>query len=108
MNGPTNLQIISDGDGNPAFVVIPYKDYLSEYVRDQDLIPHDVISRTVDGATPIKAWREHLGLTQYDVAKRLDITQSAYAQQENNTRLRKASREKIAAALGITPTQLDF
>ena len=31
-----------------------------------------------------------------------------YAQQENSERLRKSSREKIAAALGITQKQLDF
>ena len=74
----------------------------------QDLIPHDVISRTVDGATPTRAWREHLGMTQAVMADRLGISQSAYAQQENSVRPRKASREKIAAALGITRAQLDF
>ena len=72
------------------------------------MIPHDVISRSVDGATPVRAWREHLGLTQADVAERLGISQSAYAQQESSSRLRKASREKIAGALGIEAAQLDF
>jgi len=75
---------------------------------DHTLIPHDVISRTVDGATPIRAWREHLGLTQADLAQRLGISQSAYAQQENSTRLRKDTRERIAKVLGITGEQLDF
>jgi len=66
-------------------------------------------SRTHCGrATPLKAWREHLGLTQADVAQRLGVTQSAYAQQENSQRLRKSSREKIAAALGILQEQLHF
>ena len=51
---------------------------------------------------------EHLGLTQADVAERLGISQSAYAQQESSSRLRKASREKIAGALGIEAAQLDF
>jgi len=57
---------------------------------------------------PARAWREHLGLTQAEVAERLGISQSAYAQQESSARLRKSSREKIAAALGITPAQLDI
>ena len=43
-----------------------------------------------------------------EIAKRLGISQPAYAQQENSDRLRKSSREKIAGALGILPEQLDF
>jgi|SRR5271168_1593362 predicted transcriptional regulator len=108
MNAPTNIQVINGPDGKPAFVVIPYGDYIAERNAERGLIPHDVVSRTVDGATPVRAWREHLGFTQAEVARRLDISQSAYAQQEVSERLRKSSREKIAAALGITPEQLDL
>lgn len=105
---PTNIQIINGPGGEPAFVVIPYTDYVASRNTEKSMIPHDVISRSVDGATPVRAWREHLGLTQADVAERLGISQSAYAQQESSSRLRKASREKIAAALGIEAAQLDF
>lgn len=108
MNAPTNIQIINGAGGSPAFVVIPYDEYIANYTTGHGLIPHDVISRAVDGATPAKAWREHLGLTQVEIAQRLGVSQSAYAQQENSTRLRKASVQKIAAALGITQQQLDF
>lgn len=62
----------------------------------------------VDGATPAKAWREHLGLSQGDVAGRLGISQSAYSQQEASDKLRKSSLKKIAAALGLELEQLDF
>lgn len=108
MNAPTNIQIINGPGGQPAFVVIPYADYIASHGAEKGLIPHDVISPTVDGATPARAWREHLGLTQAEVAEHLGISQSAYAQQESSDRLRKASREKIAAALGIDPALLDF
>ncbi len=108
MNAPTNIQMINGSDGKPAFVVIPYADYVSVYAKERDLIPHDVISRVVDGATPVRAWREHLGLTQADVANRLGIAQPSYAKQEASNALRKASRNKIAAALGINSAQLDF
>ncbi|WP_317203349.1 helix-turn-helix transcriptional regulator [Janthinobacterium sp.] len=108
MNVPTNIQMINGPDGKPAFVVIPYADYVSVYAKERDLIPHDVISRVVDGATPVRAWREHLGLTQADVASRLGIAQPSYAKQEASNALRKASRNKIAAALGINSAQLDF
>jgi DNA-binding XRE family transcriptional regulator len=108
MNALTNIQIINGPEGKPAFVVIPYHEYVAQHIKSHDLIPHAVVSRTVDGVSPVRAWREHLGITQAALAERLGISQSAYAQQENSARLRKASREKIALALGITAEQLDF
>ncbi|MDP2762833.1 MAG: helix-turn-helix transcriptional regulator [Sideroxyarcus sp.] len=45
-------------------------------------------------------------LIQSGVAQRLGISQSAYAQQEAKENPRKATREKIAEALGIEPEQL--
>ena len=75
---------------------------------DNNLIPHEVVSRIVDGATPIRAWREHLNLTQDKVARRLGISQPAFAQQESVTKPRRATREKIAAAFGIRADQLEL
>ncbi len=109
MNAPSNLQTIVGPDGKPAFVVIPYGDYLTQFAQAAGLIPHAVVRRVLtDDVPPLRAWREHLGLTQAEVAARLGISQSAYAQQENSARLRKNSRARIAAALGITAAQLDI
>ncbi|RAS25890.1 helix-turn-helix domain-containing protein [Paraburkholderia bryophila] len=108
MNARTNIQVINGPDGKPAYVVIPYAEYIARHDAERELIPHEVVSATVDGATPARAWREHLGLTQVEVARRMGVSQSAYAQQESSEKLRKSSREKIAAALGITADQLDF
>ncbi|MFZ1567761.1 MAG: helix-turn-helix transcriptional regulator [Thiolinea sp.] len=58
--------------------------------------------------TPIRAWREYLQLTQADMAERLGISQSAYAQQEAVERPRKATRAKIAKALKVEAGLLDF
>jgi len=88
--------------------VIPYADYVEAGRRSCDLIPHEVVSLTVDGATPLRAWREFLGFTQAQVAERLGVATSVYAIQEQRARLSKSSREKIAPALGITAAQLDF
>ena len=107
MNAPTSIQIINGADGKPAFVVIPYAQYVAQHT-DSDLIPHDVVSRIVDGATPVRAWREHLDLTQDEVAKRLGISQPAYAQQENVSKPRKATREKIAVAFCIKAEHLEL
>ena len=109
MNARTNIQIINGPDGKPAFVVIPYAEYVQKHREEIGLIPHDVVSRTVDGASPVRAWREHLNLTQAEMATRLGISQPAYSEQESGQlRLRKTTKEKIAAALGITLEQLDF
>lgn len=104
----TDIQVIKDPEGKPAFVVIPYDDYIKAYDREHDLIPNEVMSIVVNGATPAKAWREYLQLTQADVAARMGITQPSYAKQEASTRLRAASIEKIAAALNISVAQLNF
>lgn len=108
MNAPTNIQLINGPDGKPALVVMPYDEYLRAYEQDRDLIPHEVVSSAIDGASPARAWREYLKLTQTDVARRLGISQPSYVKQEASENLRPASINKIAAALGITPAQLDF
>ncbi len=60
----------------------------------------------VEGASAARAWREHLGLTQAEVAERMGITQAALAQMEAATRPRKATRVKLATALGLDVEQL--
>ena len=110
MNKPTSIQVINGTDGHPAFVVIPYAEYVRELrEKEEGALPHEVVGLIViNNWSPIRAWREHLGLTQEQVAGRLGISQPAFAQQENARRPRKATRERIAAALGIFPAQLEF
>ena len=107
MNAPTDIQILKDAKGNPAFAVIPYLQYLRLSKQRGPTIPNAVVKKVVNkDMTPIRAWREHLGITQAEVARRLDISQSAYAQQEAKEPVRKSTRERIAKALGIVPEQL--
>ena len=108
MSAPTNIQIINDPNGKPAFVVIPYDEYIKPKENQEAYVPHQVVSMMIDNEWSIaRAWREHLGITQQEIAERLGVSQSAYSQQESSKNLRKASREKIAVALGIIPEQLD-
>ena len=109
MNAPTNVQIISGPDGKPAFAVIPYAEFVECRKKSGDpYIPHEVVSMMVDKDWTItRAWREHLGLSQEQVAERMGISQSAYSQQESSTKNRAATRRKIAGALGIQPEQLE-
>jgi len=110
MNAPTKIQIINGPNGEPAFVVIPYADYVQSQAAEagKAYVPHEVVSMMIDNDWTItRAWREHLGITQEEMAARLGISQSAYSQQEANQRNRKSTRARIAAALGILPGQLD-
>lgn len=108
METHTNVQIINGADGRPAFVVLPYADYVASHPRD-DLVPNEVVGYMVkDGMSVIAAWRRHLDLTQAEVAQRLGISQSAYAQQEAAERPRKATRERIAQALGVSVQMLEL
>ena len=108
MSALTDIQTIKGADGQPAFVVVPYAEYMRRFAHEEGLIPHEVVSATVDGASPMKAWREYLGLTQASVAERLGVSQAAYAQTEAAARPRKATVARVAAALRITVEQLDF
>jgi DNA-binding XRE family transcriptional regulator len=113
MTAPVNVQTIMK-DGKPAFVVIPYDEYVRAFPAAQerpwvpdDGIPHEVVRMTIGNAmTLMRAWREYLGLTQEQVAARLGISQPALAQMENAKRPRRATLEKLAAALGIHIEQL--
>ena len=117
----TKIQTIYQ-NGVPAFVVVPFDDFIREHpqearelltasprIPEGDSIPHEVVGKVVKyEQTCLRAWREYLGLTQAEVAERVGITQAALSQMETGgKKLRKATREKLASALGINPEQLN-
>lgn len=64
--------------------------------------PHAVVSAEIDGAHPIKAWRQYRGLTQRALAERAGVMRDLIAQIE--TRKRQGSIEtmgRLAGALGV-------
>lgn len=107
---------ILEANGKPTFVVLPYDDYLKltetkkpkGRIPADDSTPHEVVSAHLrNGWSMIRAWREHLGLTQAEMAARLEIRQPSYAAMEApNAKPKKATRERIAAAMGISLEQL--
>jgi predicted transcriptional regulator len=72
-------------------------------------IPQAVVEAHVLRALPIiRAWREHMGITQGELAVRMGVSQAAIAKLEKpNAKPRRVTLEKIAKALGISITQLD-
>lgn len=113
MKGHTNHQIIKGADGSPAFVVIPYSEYLETFEPegkpdDEITIPHAVVKLHIkNGYSMIRAWREHLGFTQAEAAKKIAVSQSAFAQMENaDGNPRTGTLKKIAEAFGLELEQL--
>ena len=108
MNARIDFQTILGADGKPAFVVVPYAQFRKRYGQASALVPNEVVNLAFDnGWSPARAWREHLHLTQAEVAKKMQVSQAAVAQFETaGAKLRKASRDKLATALGLAGEQL--
>ena len=108
MKTPINYQIIKQ-NGEPAFAVIPYKDFV-RFIKPAKgaTIPHEVVRENVVNCVPLlRAWREYLGLTQASVAKRAGITQAALSQLESSdAKPRKSTLEKLARAMDLKIEQL--
>ncbi len=114
MKAHTDYQTI-DFHGKPAFVLVPWE----EYKRIRPLlegdkaratgIPQAVVEAHVLNDVPmIRAWREHIGITQGELADRMGVSQAAVAKLEKpGAKPRAATFKKVAEALGISPTQLE-
>jgi DNA-binding XRE family transcriptional regulator len=116
-----SVQIIKQGD-KPEWAVVPYEVYLQliedaemlqdvkEYDRvkaaldagDEEVIPGEVVDAILDGANPIKVWREFRGLSQQDVAERIGISIPYLSQLETGKRRGSfAVLSTLARALGV-------
>ena len=103
-------------NGQPAFAVIPWPEYLrlSRVARNAPrvpgggAVPHEVMRlHQVEGLTLRRAWREYLGLTQAEVARRMGISQPALSQLESpRARPRRQTVRRLAEALGVDVGQL--
>ena len=117
---PIRIQTIYQ-DGVPAFVVLPFIDFAREHPKEAEAIkasklwipggegvPHAIVGKVIkEGYTYLRAWRDYLGLTQTEVAEKAGITQASLSQMERGeSRLRKVTRVKLAAAMGINTEQL--
>jgi len=116
-----NVQII-ERDGNPEWAVIPYKEYLrlvaeAEMLHDirdydatleaiekgEETIPSEVVYAILDGANPIRIWREHRGLSQQQLSEAAGISKPYLSQIESGKRTGTTEvLTAIANALNLT------
>ncbi len=106
-------QVIRGPDGAPLYAVVLWSDFEALLAGDRPdeaiFIPHEVVELMYlgEGMSLIRAWREHLGLTQAEVASRMHVSQPAYAKcEQQGVHPRVATLRKIAAAMGVEWEQL--
>jgi len=96
--------------GRPSHVLVPIGEFdalMKKSVADgHSFVPLDVGEAVLEGDAPLKAWRNHKRLTQEEMAERMGVTRSSYAQMEKSERPQKATLERAATALGIAAAQL--
>jgi len=110
---------IIEKDGKPEYAVIPVAEWRRieamidelEDVRaldaalarpDRRMIPFEVTSAILDGASPIRAWREHRGMGQGALAKAAGIEPARLTKLEAGRR--KAAPDelrRLAQTLGV-------
>lgn len=75
----------------------------------QNVVPSAVARLKTDNDwSLIRAWREHLNISTADMAARLGVDHSIYIELERpRPRPRQIILDRISAALGVTPDQLD-
>ncbi len=75
----------------------------------QNVVPSAVARlKTGNDWSLIRAWREHLNISTADMAARLGVDHSIYIELERpRPRPRQIILDRISAALGVTPDQLD-
>lgn len=101
-------------EGIPVFVLVPFAEFqrirpLLDRTAIQNTIPHDIVAANVLRDVPlIRAWREHLGMTQEAVAQRANMKQSALARLERGEgKRRKSTLKKLADAMNLTVAQIE-
>lgn len=80
-----------------------YEAAIRAIAEGEELIPAEVVYALIDGANPIRVWREYRGLSQGDLAARAGISPSYLSQLESGKR--DGTMEvlsAVAAALDVT------
>ncbi len=80
-----------------------YDDAKRAIAQGEELVPAEVTYAILDGANPVRVWREHRGLTQQQLADAAGISTPYLSQVESGKRTgRPEVLSAIAAALHLT------
>lgn len=118
-----NRQIIRQG-GKPAFVVIPINEWRRIEATSEDRLdaralrefresrtetfPDAVVATILEGAYPLRVFREYRGLTQAELAKAAGTSAVYISQLERGVRsIGRKLRARLAGVLKIDPDLLE-
>ena len=108
----TDKYQVIEYNGKPAFVIVPYNDYLamSPPPQREPGTPNEIVAKHFgEGKSLIQSWREYLDLTQEEMSCRMGIKQASYQQLEKKTaRPRLTTLKKVAEAFGIDVSLLTW
>jgi predicted transcriptional regulator len=78
--------------------------------NSEALIPHEVVVLcAVKGLSPIAAWRVYKGISQQELANKIDVTLPVLIHLEQpETKPTVSELEKVAGSLGIQRAQLEL
>jgi DNA-binding XRE family transcriptional regulator len=116
-----SVQVI-EKNGQIEWAIVPYEEYQrmrdamemladiraydeakAELQTDGELIPSQVTYALLDGKNPIRVWREHRGLTQQQLADKVEISKPYLSQLESSKRKGTTEVMKaIARALNLS------
>ena len=110
-------QIIRDARGQPEYAVLPYTEFVRLSRSEEDLedrqmaeaalveesLPCPMAKRLLEGASPIKLWREHRGLSQRQLAEAVGA-RATYVSQLETGRKRPSLDMAIALARTLSVT----
>ena len=116
----TKPQVILDDGGEPAFAVIPWREYVRLEMIDADAgmtdeelydhaksvggesFPIEVADRLLAGEKAVRVYREHRGMTQKQLARSAGINPLYLSQIERGQRTGSArTLSALAAALSV-------
>jgi DNA-binding XRE family transcriptional regulator len=83
-------QLVRDSDGKPIYALVPIEEYerliaaaeelediaAFDAAKDQETVPAALVYRIMDGENRVRVWREHRGLSQDGLARRVGVTQA--------------------------------
>ncbi|QLB13140.1 helix-turn-helix protein [Bisgaardia hudsonensis] len=117
-------QYMNNTNGKPQFVVLPIEEFKRLTAIDDDLlfqdipyqadqtdnetIPNEVVNIMLDqDISLLAAWRVYRGLSQYEVADRIGLTQSSISQAEKKgSEPQQKTCERLASVYNCKPEQL--
>ena len=91
------------GDAEMLQDIRDYNEAMQRRAEGEESVPLELVEALVDGANPVKVWREYRGMTQQELAQQAGISAAYLSQIETGKRTGTAEvLQAIARALNLS------